>query len=72
MRGVNGASNDVPFTPSMVVMLAASPPGVPAKAICAEPEPSAAHVPTALMLTAVFPLPGMTTLVVPHTAPVRL
>ena len=41
MRGENGESNDVPLGPSIVVMLATSPPGVPANAICAIEPPEA-------------------------------
>jgi hypothetical protein len=66
MRGVNGASNDVPFGTSMVVMFAVIPPGVPGKEICAEPDTAAAQVPTVLIASAALPLACITGKLVPH------
>ena len=70
IRGVNGESNEVPFTTSIVVVLATSPAGVPGNAICAEPDTVEAHDPRELIETAVLPFPGILRVVVPHTAPV--
>ena len=69
MRGVNGESKDVPSGTLIVVMFAARPPGVPSKAICAEPETAAAREPTLLIKIAAFPPPARAALVVPHSVP---
>jgi hypothetical protein len=49
IRGVNGASNEVPLGTSSVVMFAAMPPGVPKNDNCADPETEVAQVPTPLI-----------------------
>jgi hypothetical protein len=49
MRGLNGASNEVPFGTSSVVMFATIPPGFPPKESCADPDTVLAQVPIALI-----------------------
>ena len=49
IRGENGASNEVPFGTSSVVMFATIPPGFPLKESCADPETVLAQVPTELI-----------------------
>ena len=71
MRGTNGESKDVPCTPSMVVVFAAIPPGVPLNEICDDPEPLE-QLPSVLIEIAALPPPARATGDVPQTVPSAL